>query len=100
MIFVLINLLVSIHYSARSILQMIESTYDVSDQVPQRRLGDTGRSYHNNHSLSDDNNIFSKKGASRIGRRYQFVSSNSDAEIEFRRGSSLREGRYQYRRVS
>ncbi|KAH6834709.1 hydroxyproline-rich glycoprotein family protein [Perilla frutescens var. hirtella] len=68
------------------------------DQVPLRRLGDTARSFHNNHSLSDASNIFSKMGASRNGRKYQFGSSNSDAEIEFRRGSSMREGRY--RRVS
>ncbi|KAI3459972.1 hypothetical protein Pfo_016635 [Paulownia fortunei] len=65
----------------------------LEDQVPQKRFGDTGRSFHNNHILSDDDNIFSKMGAPRIGRKYHFGSSNSDAEIEYRRGLSLREGR-------
>lgn len=32
-------------------------------------------------------------GAPRNGRKYQFGSSNSDAEIEYRRGRSLREER-------
>ncbi|XP_047983754.1 uncharacterized protein At1g76660-like [Salvia hispanica] len=70
----------------------------VEDEVPQRRLGDTARSFHTNHSSSHGNSIFSKMGAPRIGRKYQFGASNSDAEIEYRRVSSMREGRY--RRVS
>lgn len=54
---------------------------------------DTGRSFQNSHTLSDDDeDVFSKMGASRINRKYQFGSSNSDAEVEYRRGSSLREG--------
>ncbi|PIN06776.1 hypothetical protein CDL12_20660 [Handroanthus impetiginosus] len=64
----------------------------LGDQVPHKRFGDAGRSYHNNHVLSDDEEIFSKMGASRISRKYHFGSSNSDAEIEYRRGRSLREG--------
>lgn len=53
----------------------------------------SGRSIPVNHALSDDDDIFSKMGTSRIGRKYHFGSSNSDAEIEYRRGRSLREGR-------
>ncbi|KAL8487033.1 hypothetical protein ACS0TY_023185 [Phlomoides rotata] len=81
-------------YRSSSMHTGVPASYN--DQVPQRRVGDTGRSYtHNSHTLSDDDeDIFSRMGASRIGRKYQFGSSNSDAEIEYRRGSSLREGRY------
>ncbi|KAL2455982.1 Uncharacterized protein Fot_51476 [Forsythia ovata] len=66
----------------------------LKDQVPQRRLGDvSGRSTSGNHILSDDDCIFSKTGSTRNGRKYNFGSSNSDAEIEYRRGRSLREAR-------
>ncbi|KAL3830498.1 hypothetical protein ACJIZ3_019300 [Penstemon smallii] len=68
----------------------------LSDQVPHKRFGDASvRSLPNNHTLSDEEDIYSKMGASRIGRKYQFGSSNSDAEIEYRRGRSLRERRTQ-----
>ncbi|KAK4434137.1 hypothetical protein Salat_0576400 [Sesamum alatum] len=70
----------------------------LKDQVSQKQSGDTGRICHSNHNLSDDDDIFSKMGAPRIGRKYQFGSSNSDAEIEYRRGRSLREGRSRSRR--
>ncbi|XP_047975253.1 uncharacterized protein At1g76660-like [Salvia hispanica] len=66
----------------------------IEDQIPQRRLGDTGRSLQSNHTLSDGGSIFSKMGASGVGRKYKFGASNSDAEIEYKRVSSLREGRY------
>ncbi|KAG8369265.1 hypothetical protein BUALT_Bualt15G0133500 [Buddleja alternifolia] len=59
----------------------------ISDEVPQKQ------NLHSNQFLSDEDDIFSKLGSSRIGRKYQFGSSNSDAEIEYRRGRSLREGR-------
>ncbi|KAL0432764.1 UNVERIFIED_CONTAM: hypothetical protein Slati_2610700 [Sesamum latifolium] len=67
-------------------------------QVPQKQSGDAGRSFHINHNLSDDDDLFSNMGPPRIGRKYQFGSSNSDAEIEYRRGRSLREGRSRSRR--
>ncbi|KAL8523628.1 hypothetical protein ACS0TY_013560 [Phlomoides rotata] len=57
------------------------------DQVPVKR------SLQSSHILSDGEDIYSKMGASRNGRKYQFGSSNSDAEIEYRRGRSLREER-------
>ncbi|PIN04407.1 hypothetical protein CDL12_23055 [Handroanthus impetiginosus] len=65
------------------------------DQVPQKQYRDvSGRSFPNAHNLSDDEDIFSKMGtSSRVGRKYHFGSSNSDAEIEYRRGRSLREQR-------
>ncbi|GFP79000.1 uncharacterized protein at1g76660 [Phtheirospermum japonicum] len=66
----------------------------LEDQGPKKRFGISGRSYHhNNHNLSDDDSIYSNKGSYRIVRKYQFGSSNSDAEIEYRRASSLRERR-------
>ncbi|KAL3845869.1 hypothetical protein ACJIZ3_003272 [Penstemon smallii] len=62
------------------------------DQVPHNRLRE--RSLPINYVMSDDEeDIYSKMGASsRIGRKYALGSSNSDAEIEYRRGRSLREG--------
>ncbi|CAI9763931.1 unnamed protein product [Fraxinus pennsylvanica] len=66
----------------------------LKDQVPQRRLGDvSGRSTPGNHILSDDDCIFSESGSTRNGRKYNIGSSNSDAEVEYRRGRSLREAR-------
>ncbi|KAL6504191.1 hypothetical protein OROGR_026114 [Orobanche gracilis] len=63
-------------------------------QVPQKQFGISGRSFCSNQFLSDDDDsIYSKKDSSRIIRKHQFGSSNSDAEIEYRRGSSLRERR-------
>lgn len=46
-----------------------------------------------NHILSDDEDIFSKVGASRIGRKYHLGLSSSDAEVEYRRVRSLRQGK-------
>lgn len=45
-----------------------------------------------NHILSEDD-IFSKMGSSKHGRKYHFGLSSSDAEIDYRRGRSLREGK-------
>ncbi|CAA2934708.1 Hypothetical predicted protein [Olea europaea subsp. europaea] len=66
----------------------------LKDQVPRQQLGDvSGRSIPSNHILSDDDCVFSKSGSTRNGRKYNFGLSNSDAEIEYRRGRSLREAR-------
>ncbi|KAL6573344.1 hypothetical protein OROHE_001803 [Orobanche hederae] len=62
-------------------------------QVPQKQFGISGRIFYSNQFLSYDDSIYSKKGSSRVSRKHQFGSSNSDAEIEYRRGSSLRERR-------
>ncbi|XP_071733020.1 uncharacterized protein At1g76660-like [Rutidosis leptorrhynchoides] len=43
------------------------------------------------HCLTDDEDVFSKMGGSRMSGKYH--GSNSDAEIEYRRGRSLRESR-------
>ncbi|KAL1540563.1 hypothetical protein AAHA92_24900 [Salvia divinorum] len=56
------------------------------DQAPQKQRG-----LPSSHILSDDEDIYSNMGAHRNGRKYMFGSSNSDAEIEYRRGRSLRE---------
>ncbi|GER33923.1 hypothetical protein STAS_10096, partial [Striga asiatica] len=64
----------------------------VEDQAPQKQNGDVSRrTLPNSQSPSDDDeDIFSKMGAP--NRKSHFGSSNSDAEIEYRRGRSLREG--------
>ncbi|KAL0440352.1 UNVERIFIED_CONTAM: hypothetical protein Slati_2518200 [Sesamum latifolium] len=66
----------------------------LEELVPQKRFENApGRSFPSNDILSDDDDIFTKMGTRRIGRKYHFGSSNSDAEIEYRRGRSLREER-------
>lgn len=47
-----------------------------------------------NRIFSDEEDIFSKMGASKMNRKYQMGLSNSDAEIDYRRGRSLREKRF------
>ncbi|XP_073282561.1 uncharacterized protein At1g76660-like isoform X1 [Primulina huaijiensis] len=60
----------------------------------QKRFGDrSGRRFPGSQILSDDEDIYTNTGASKIGWKHHFGSSNSDAEIEYRRGRSLREGR-------
>ncbi|KAL3513716.1 hypothetical protein ACH5RR_026433 [Cinchona calisaya] len=51
------------------------------------------RSAPGNHIMSDDDEIFCKIGASRISRKYHLGLSSSDAEVEYRRGRSLRQGK-------
>ncbi|XP_057794649.1 uncharacterized protein At1g76660-like [Salvia miltiorrhiza] len=70
----------------------VHGSYDnIEGQAPHKRI--SGRGLPSSHILSDDEDIYSKMGAPRNGRKYQFGSSNSDAEIEYRRGRSLREER-------
>ncbi|CAA0810860.1 Uncharacterized protein SHERM_12305 [Striga hermonthica] len=71
----------------------------IEGQAPQKQNGDVSRKtasrkmLPSSQSLSDDDeDIFSKMGAPKVGRNSHFGSSNSDAEIEYRRGRSLREG--------
>ncbi|XP_071925039.1 uncharacterized protein At1g76660 isoform X2 [Coffea arabica] len=62
--------------------------------VSDRQSGNISvRSAPGNHLLSDDEDIFSKMGASRISRKYHLGLSSSDAEVEYRRGRSLRQGK-------
>lgn len=51
----------------------------------------SGLSTPDTHTLMDDEDIFSKMGSSRICRKYQMGLSCSDAEVDYRRGRSLRE---------
>lgn len=51
------------------------------------------RSAPGNYVLSDNEDIFSKMGASRISRKCHLGLSISDAEVEYRRGRSLRQGK-------
>ncbi|MCE2056181.1 hypothetical protein HAX54_044188 [Datura stramonium] len=46
-----------------------------------------------NHAMSDDEGIFSKMGTLRLSRKYDHGLSSSDAEIDYRRGRSLREAK-------
>ncbi|CAI9115503.1 OLC1v1016416C1 [Oldenlandia corymbosa var. corymbosa] len=60
--------------------------------VPGKHSSDySARSASGAHILSDDEDIFSKMGASRINRKYHLGLSSSDAEIEYRRGRSLKQ---------
>lgn len=54
---------------------------------------DSGSSTPGNQIGTDEEDIFSKIGSSRISRKYHLGMSSSDAEIDYRRGKSLREGR-------
>ncbi|KAK7283813.1 hypothetical protein RIF29_13559 [Crotalaria pallida] len=52
----------------------------------------SGLSTPDNHTLTDEEDIFSKMGTSRVCRKYKTAGlSCSDAEVEYRRGRSLRE---------
>ncbi|KAI4336664.1 hypothetical protein L6164_015162 [Bauhinia variegata] len=53
----------------------------------------SGLSASDTHITMDEADIFSKMGSSRIIRKYQVGSSCSDAEVDYRRGRSLREGK-------
>lgn len=67
--------------------------YD-SDHGSQRQLGDvTVKTKQGDHILSDSEDIFSRMGTSRISRKYHLGLSSSDAEVDYRRGRSLREGK-------
>lgn len=52
------------------------------------------RKLDQNHALTDEEDIFSMMGSSKSNKRYHRLgSSSSDAEVDYRRGRSLREGR-------
>lgn len=51
----------------------------------------SGLSTPDNHSRMDDEDMFSKMGSSRMCRKYPMGLSCSDAEVDYRRGRSLRE---------
>lgn len=43
--------------------------------------------------MSDDEGIFSKLGTLRLSRKHDYGLASSDAEIDYRRGRSLREAK-------
>lgn len=65
-----------------------------SDPKSRRQPGNvSGSSTPGNHVLIDEDDIFSKMASSKISRKYHLGLSSSDAEIDYRRGRSLREGK-------
>nr|XP_029143333.1 uncharacterized protein At1g76660 isoform X1 [Arachis hypogaea] len=64
----------------------------MDDQISHEHCNSSsGLSTPDNHVVMDDEDIFSKLGTSRISRKYQMGLSCSDAEVDYRRGGSLRE---------
>ncbi|OVA16091.1 hypothetical protein BVC80_8665g11 [Macleaya cordata] len=66
------------------------------DHRSEKQSGDVSehRKLADNHALTDEEDIFSMMGSSKSSKRYyRLGSSNSDAEIDYRRGRSLREGK-------
>ncbi|KAL9330391.1 hypothetical protein ACSQ67_000001 [Phaseolus vulgaris] len=64
------------------------------DHKSQRHCSNSsGFSTPENPNLVDEEDIFSKMESSRISRKYKMGLSCSDAEIDYRRGRSLREGK-------
>lgn len=57
----------------------------------------SGSSTPGTHVLTDDEDIFARIHLPKNGRKYELGSSVSDAEIDYRRGRSLREGKVGYR---
>ncbi|KAI3427744.1 uncharacterized protein J3R85_009163 [Psidium guajava] len=49
------------------------------------------------HARTDDEDVFSRIHLPKNGRKYELGSSMSDAEIDYRRGRSLREGKVGFR---
>ncbi|KAL6996048.1 hypothetical protein U1Q18_006183 [Sarracenia purpurea var. burkii] len=77
----------------------LDAFYRVVDgEVPghksRRQPGDvSGRHIAGNHILGDEDDIFSRMNTSITSRKYHLGLSSSDAEIDYRRGRSLREGK-------
>ncbi|XP_052190197.1 uncharacterized protein At1g76660 [Diospyros lotus] len=62
--------------------------------IKRRQAGDvSGQSSPGSHFLTDEGNIFCRTGSSKFSRKYHLGLSVSDAEIDYRRGRSFREGR-------
>lgn len=90
-IFILSSLLASF-FTSKHYRTNVLFLYD-SDHGSQRQPGDvSGKTTYGEHILSDNKDIFSKMGKSR-SRKYHLGLSSSDAEVDYRRGRSLREGR-------
>ncbi|KAL5557627.1 hypothetical protein UlMin_033838 [Ulmus minor] len=62
------------------------------DHKTKRQHGDiSGSSTAGNFVLSDEEDIFAKMQLSKTNRKHQLGQSSSDAEVDYRRGRSLRE---------
>ncbi|XP_031091458.1 uncharacterized protein At1g76660 isoform X2 [Ipomoea triloba] len=67
---------------------------NIADHSLQKHSKDFwGQNALSNHAVSDDEDVFSKMGNSRHGRKHPPGLSSSDAEIDYRKGRSLREGK-------
>ncbi|PIA34127.1 hypothetical protein AQUCO_03800001v1 [Aquilegia coerulea] len=62
----------------------------LKDHNSPKQSADISGSLSDNQVMTDDEDIFSRMGNSKI-KRYQLGLSSSDAEIDYRRGRSLRE---------
>lgn len=66
----------------------------MTDHILWRKSGNvSGSSSPGNDTLTDEEDIFSKMELSKSNRKYHLGLSCSDAEVDYRRGRSLREGR-------
>ena len=68
------------------------SLYDADHKLRRQVADVSGSSTPINQSLIDEDDVYLKKGSSR-SRKYHLGLSSSDAEIDYRRGRSLREGK-------
>jgi len=69
------------------------SWFDADDKSDGHAGDVSGQSTPSNFTLTDEEDLFSDPGKSRNNRKYRTGLSCSDAEIEYRRGRSLREYR-------
>lgn len=68
-------------------------SYYGADQKSRRQVDNvSGSSTPINRTLTDEEDVYLKKSSSR-SRKYQLGLSSSDAEIDYRRGRSLRGGK-------
>ncbi|XP_043712999.1 uncharacterized protein At1g76660-like isoform X2 [Telopea speciosissima] len=64
------------------------------DNKPWRQIEDVSEpNESSDHALTDGEDVFTKIGDSKIRKRYQVGLSSSDAEIDYRRTRSSREGK-------
>lgn len=76
----------------KSGINHFETGYCVKDHMSPKQSVDVFKQIEPaKHAMSDDEGIFSKMGTLRLSRKYDPGLSSSDAEIDYRRGRSLRE---------
>lgn len=67
--------------------------HDSDNKSRRQPVNVSGSSTPVSDILTDEEDVFSKMELSKSSRKYQLGLSSSDAEIDYRRGRSLREGR-------